>query len=186
MIEEETDRLSQLVTEAVQMSEIDAGKVTLERVAVAAGELVRMAASTFAGRGGERLEIGAAADGEPLVFVDRDIAVLGLRQIIDNALKYAAPPSTVRCVVERQGERVIIRVIDHGIGVPERHRERIFDKFYRRSSVKGRVPGSGLGLHIAREIARMHGGDLWVEAGHVAGSEFCFTLPAYRAGDDTA
>ena len=66
---------------------------------------------------------------------------------------------------------------DQGPGIPERERERIFDRFYRRQFAKDRVPGSGLGLYIAREIMRAHGGDLWVEGALGSGSSFCLMLP---------
>jgi signal transduction histidine kinase len=72
---------------------------------------------------------------------------------------------------------VLIRIADQGMGIPEQDRERIFDKFYRRASVRDKVPGSGLGLHIAREIARIHGGDLWIEPAVGSGAVFCFALP---------
>jgi signal transduction histidine kinase len=68
-------------------------------------------------------------------------------------------------------------VADRGPGIPDRERERIFEKFYRRQNVKTHVPGTGLGLYIAREIVRAHGGDLWVEGDLGQGSEFCVALP---------
>ena len=72
---------------------------------------------------------------------------------------------------------VTIRVRDHGPGIPEHERERVFDRFYRRRLAKDRVPGSGLGLYIAREIVRAHGGDLWVDGAIGSGSQFCMMLP---------
>lgn len=182
VIEEETDRMSQLVTEAVKMAEIDAGKVTLIRVPVTAGALLRATEASLAGRGAERLEMPQGEDPLAAVCVDGEMIVLALRQLIDNALKYSPPSTFVRCRVEVEEERVVIRIIDQGAGIPERDRERIFEKFYRRASVRDKVPGSGLGLHIAREIARIHGGDLWVGTSQGAGAEFCFALPRQREG----
>jgi signal transduction histidine kinase len=97
--------------------------------------------------------------------------------LIDNALKYSPPGSPIDVTAELKDNRVIIRVRDRGPGIPERERERIFDKFYRRQTTKAHVPGSGLGLYIAREIARAHGGDVWVEGEPGSGSEFCVALP---------
>lgn len=176
IIEEETDRLSHLVTEAVKMAEIDAGKITLRRAPVMVADLLRDAAATFAGRGDERITIDATLS-EPL-FWDAELLVLALRQLIDNAMKYSEPGSPVLCRAERMDDRVLLRVIDRGPGIPERDRERIFEKYYRRSAVRSRLPGTGLGLYIAREIARIHGGDLWVERGSPDGSVFCLALPA--------
>lgn len=178
IVEEEADRLSQLVTEAVKMAEIDAGKVTLRRAAVNAGSLVRAAVASFAGRGEERIRVAGGEDRLPLVFVDADLVVLALRQLLDNALKYSEAASPVSVAVKSWDGRVVVRIIDVGVGIPERDRERIFEKFYRRPPVRGNQPGTGLGLHIARELARIHGGDLWVEPGPGrTGSAFCLALP---------
>jgi signal transduction histidine kinase len=92
-------------------------------------------------------------------------------------LKYSSPATELQFAAETGSGSVTIRVRDHGPGIPDAERERIFDRFYRRQSAKERVPGSGMGLYIAREIARAHGGDLWVESIQGSGSEFCLTLP---------
>ena len=177
IIEEETDRLSQLVTEATRMSEIDAGKVTLKRVVIAANSIIEAAKTSFASGGEERIHISDAAT-PVAVLVDQDLTVLALRQLLDNALKYTEPGAPVICRVEQAADqRTVIRVIDSGPGIPEQDRERVFEKFYRRPGIRNRVPGTGLGLHIAREIARIQGGDLWVEPALTGGSEFCLALP---------
>lgn len=182
IIEEETDRLSQLVTEAVKMAEIDAGKVSPSRSPVPVAELLKMAEESFEGRGAERLRI--APPPGTRVLVDRELITLAVRQVLDNALKYSTPNSPIRCETATQTDRLLIRITDQGPGIPDKDRERIFDKFYRRDSSRDQVPGSGLGLHIAREIARIHGGDLWLEPGEQAGAVFCFALPI--AGEVTA
>ena len=180
IIEEETDHLSQLVTEAAKMSELDAGKVTLKRKMLAPLEIIQTAKATFAGRGEERIQV---VDGAPTaaVFADTELAVLALRQLVDNALKYSDATAQVTCRAEAHENQVVIRVIDRGPGIPERDRDRVFQKFFRRPGVRNRVPGSGMGLHIAREIARIHGGDLWVEPAPEGGSEFCLALPSSAA-----
>ena len=97
--------------------------------------------------------------------------------MLDNALKYSPPGSAISCRSEVEGETFLIRVEDHGPGVPERDRQRIFEKFYRRPGTRDRVPGTGMGLYIAREITRMHGGELSVEDATPQGAAFCFRLP---------
>ena len=181
IIEEEADRLSQLVTEATRMSEIDAGKVTLKRVTMAPADIVEAAKASFAAAGEERIHMATAA--VPFaVVVDHDLTVLALRQLLDNALKYSEPGAAVICRIEQAADkRTVIRVVDSGPGIPEQDRERVFEKFYRRPGVRNRVPGTGLGLHIAREIARIQGGDLWVEPAATGGSEFCLALPGKPA-----
>jgi two-component system sensor histidine kinase KdpD len=177
IIDEETDRLSLLVTEAVRMSQIDAGKVRLERELLDVADLLRRVLTHFESKAeGRELKL-QVDEGLPPVYADKDLISLALRQLIDNALKYSPPGSPISVTAGLKDRRVIIRVRDRGPGIPERERERVFDKFYRRQTTKTHVPGTGLGLYIAREIARAHGGDVWVEGEPGSGSEFCVALP---------
>jgi two-component system, OmpR family, sensor histidine kinase KdpD len=175
IIEEEADRLSLLVSEAVKIAEIDAGKVTPQLRQARAGSLLNGAKSSFQGRGVERILVAATPESDVTIIADPDLMTLALRQVLDNALKYSR--DGVNCRIDRDAGRILIRIRDNGEGIPERDHERIFEKFYRRAGSRDRVPGSGLGLHIAREIARIHGGDLWVEPSSEPGSVFCFALP---------
>ena len=158
------------------MAEIDAGKVNPERLVVQPFDLLKAARATFEGKGADRLRIQPYP--APPVLVDADLMILALRQIVDNSLKYSSPGTPVTCEVDAVGDGVLIRIADSGPGIPESNRERIFYKFYREPSVRDRVPGSGLGLYIAREIARIHGGDLYMEHADFGGTVFCFSLPA--------
>lgn len=182
IVEEESDRLTELVTEAVKMAEIDAGKVTLHPMLVSSAELLEAARGGFQGRGADRIRIENHQSVN--LLVDRDLTTLAVRQVLDNALKYSLGESAISCVVKVDLKDLILRIADLGIGIPEKDRERIFDKFYRLSSTRDQIPGTGLGLHIAREIARMHGGDLWVEPNLPQGAVFCFRFPL-QDGDRT-
>jgi two-component system, OmpR family, sensor histidine kinase KdpD len=177
VIDEEADRLNSLVTEAVRMSQIDAGKVRLERTAVSVETLLDPAIASFGNRADGRIKWIEGAAGP--IYVDREMILLALRQLIDNALKYASPATPIRVWADRHDDRVLIHVADEGPGIPEGDRERVFEKFFRRQKAGDKVPGSGLGLHIAREIARMHGGGLWVQVADSGGSEFCLALPRF-------
>jgi len=175
IVDEEAERLSRLVTEAVKMAEIDAGKVTLNSVPVLSSELLAAARSGFENRGAERIVIEGGP--EVRLLLDRELTVLAIRQVFDNALKYSNGDSPVSCVAEHDSTGFTLRIADCGSGIPERDRERVFEKFHRLSRTRDQVPGTGLGLHIAREIARMQGGDLWVESRESRGSAFCFRFP---------
>jgi two-component system sensor histidine kinase KdpD len=180
IIDEETDRLSLLVSDAVRMAQIDAGKVRLERTPASIRELCDGALVHFGQRLEGRIVSRHIGDSLPRVLVDEDLMQLALRQLIDNALKYSAPGSPLDLAAELEGDRVLILLRDRGPGIPEKYLERIFDKFYRKEPAKQHVPGSGLGLHIAREIVRAHGGDLWAKSEPGQGSEFCIALAAPR------
>ena len=114
----------------------------------------------------------------PFLFVDVELAALTLRQLVMNALKYSTPRSPITIRARSDSDRVIISVRDEGPGIPEKHLKRIFEKFYRVGDRIDSVPGTGLGLHIAREIVSAHGGEIWVESTAAEGSQFSFSLPA--------
>lgn len=183
IINEETDRLSQLVTEALRMSQIDAGKVKIERRSVSVEDLVERVLRHFAAQlGGRQVNVDVP---EPLLRIsaDRDLLILALRQLVDNGLKYSPPDKPLEVRTECCGEHVNIHVRDYGPGIPERDRDRVFEKFYRGDKLFPRqitgsdAPGTGMGLYIAREIVRAHGGAIWVESAHGGGSDFCVALP---------
>ena len=133
IIDEETDRMNQLVTEAVRMSQIDAGKIRLERESVDVAELLPRVLENFDSQaGGRALRFNPSAN-LPHISADPELLSLALRQLIDNALKYSPPGSPIGIVADLEGDRVVIRVHDRGPGIPERERERVFDKFYRRA-----------------------------------------------------
>ena len=184
IIDEETDRLSLLVSDAVRMAQIDAGKISLEMQLVSVQELCEGALAQFGQRLEGRVLSRRIRDGLPLVFVDRNLIQLALRQLIDNALKYSATASPLEIAAELEENRLLIMLRDRGPGIPAKYLDRIFDKFYRRGAGKQQIPGSGLGLHIAREIVRAHGGDLWANSEPGQGSEFRMALPVPERGDE--
>ncbi|MBI5083190.1 MAG: DUF4118 domain-containing protein [Acidobacteria bacterium] len=182
IIDEEANRLSQLVTEAVRMSQIDAGKVKLEKRVLRIDEELERVMEQFGPRLEGREVRVRVEEGLAEVRADGELIALAVRQLVDNSLKYTPASSPVEITAEAGPGIVLIRVRDRGPGIPERERDRLFDKFYRRHGAKERVPGSGLGLYIAREIARAHGGDLWIEGEAGQGSDFCLELPAGEKG----
>ncbi len=177
IIDEEASRLNLLVTDAVRMAQMDASKIQLEPQPVAVAEFVGRVLEDFRPHlDGRSLRVNLSQE-LPRVAADPDLASMALRQLIDNGLKYSLPATAIEVGADASADGVTIRVRDQGPGIPERERERIFDRFYRGRPAKDRVPGSGLGLYIAREIIRAHGGDLWVESALGSGSEFCLMLP---------
>ncbi|QOY86922.1 ATP-binding protein [Paludibaculum fermentans] len=177
IIDEETDRLTLLVNEAVRMSQIEAGKVLVEKQAQHVPSFLAHVLSTFQSRLEGRSATVEASEALPLVQFDSELIALALRQLIDNALKYSPPETPIRLTSAVVDGALEIRVIDQGKGIPEKEREKVFQVYYRRDTSKGKVPGTGLGLHIAREILKAHGGSLHIEGPSGAGAEFCLRLP---------
>jgi two-component system sensor histidine kinase KdpD len=177
IVDEEADRLSVLVTEAIQMARIEAGRVHLERESYPLHELVESALDKLRPMVRERsIDVKLAPD-LPAIWVDRELIEIALRQLIDNALKYSPRDSPVSVAAESNEGRVIVSVTDRGPGIPEEEQSRIFEKFYRAEASRHQIPGAGLGLVIAREIIQVHGGEIWVESQPGQGSTFRFSLP---------
>jgi len=180
IVDEETDRLSVLVTEAIQMARIEAGRVVLRRASHTVQDLVESALDKLRPAVEDRnVQVNIAA-GLPPVWVDGELIEVALRQLIDNALKYSPPGSPVSLAAEAKDDRVIISVSDHGPGIPEAEQTRIFEKFYRAEASRHQIPGAGLGLVIAREIIHAHGGEIWVDSRPGQGATFQFFLPVSK------
>ena len=100
-----------------------------------------------------------------------------VRNLLENARRYAGAGPIDVSVLSETG-RAVLEVRDHGPGVPEGERERIFEPFYRIAATRESGRGSGLGLALVREIARRHGGEAVCLAAEGGGSRFRVTLPA--------
>ena len=113
----------------------------------------------------------------PEVLADGELVSLSIRQLVMNALKYSSPdsPITIRAVLNNG--RVKISVKDAGPGIPSGELSRIFERYYRGVDNRDRVPGTGIGLAVAHDIVKAHGGEIWAESIPARGSEFFFTLP---------
>src|SRR5580704_1296084 len=181
IVDEETDRLSVLVTEAIQMARIEAGRVVLRRESHSVQELVESALDKLRPAVEDRNVQVNIADGLPPVWVDGELIEVALRQLVDNAFKYSPAGSPVSLTAELRDNRVVVSVGDHGPGIPEAEQSRIFEKFYRAEAARHQIPGAGLGLVIAREIIHAHGGEIWVESKPGQGSIFRFSLPTVYA-----
>jgi signal transduction histidine kinase len=113
--------------------------------------------------------------------VEADASQLGriFDNLINNGLTYTVRPPRLAITVSREGDRAVVRVADNGAGIPEKERERVFDRFHRNNEPAFRnVPGTGLGLYISRQLAEGHGGSLVVESSTSRdGTVFALALP---------
>lgn len=98
--------------------------------------------------------------------------------LLDNAVKYSPAGGPIRCRLERSDDRLVVKVQDEGIGIAPEERGRLFERFSRIESDRTHaIPGTGLGLYVSRELARLHGGELAVESSLGEGSTFVLELP---------
>lgn len=177
IIDEEADRLSRLVTEAIQMARIEGGQLKLNRVVSSMPPLVEETLSQLRPlTEGRRIKIEFASDLPP-ADVDIELLELALRQILDNALKYSPPSAEITVKAQEERGRLVLSVLDRGPGIPEEDRHRVFEKFFRTSANRGQISGSGMGLTIAQEIINAHGGEIAVKDNPGGGSDFSIFLP---------
>ncbi|GAA6121212.1 sensor histidine kinase [Acidovorax sp. FG27] len=126
--------------------------------------------------GAERLQL--TTQGALEVVADRALIEIALQNLMHNALKYSPAESSVSITLTRAGDTARIDVADRGPGVPAADVRQIFEKYFRSDTV-ATVAGSGLGLHLAREIARRHGGDVLLVANSPQGATFRLVLPIF-------
>jgi len=190
-IERESDHLAQLVDELLDLSMIESGETKLALEALDADEVVAASVERI-GPVAERRDVRVVrlASIEPGAHALADPTRLGqaLINLAHNAVKYSHPGGEVRIGWEVRGDRVRFSVADDGIGVPESHQRRIFERFYKVDRSRARdedahaLGGSaGLGLAIVRHIAEAHRGSVGVTSEEGVGSTFWIEVP--RAGD---
>jgi signal transduction histidine kinase len=166
-------RLGRLVADLLDLARLEANE-PLSREPVDVGVVAaRAVAEAAAHLRGTAVDIDS--DEGAIVLGDADALSRALRNLVDNAIAAAGEPGHVWVFVERDGTDVLASVEDDGPGVAATDRERIFQGFVRLEPVRG--PGAGLGLAIARRVAREHGGDL-TYAGGGRGGRFVLRLPA--------
>jgi signal transduction histidine kinase len=176
IISDETDHLSELVTDLLDMSRIEAGNLTVERVACELPELVWQAAQHAYPDPSDFLQVELPPDLPP-VLVDPQRIVSVLRNLIENALKYGGDGKPVRVRAFAEDDWLIVQVMDEGPGIGPEEGRRVFDSFYRADNgLTRQVTGAGLGLAISRGFVRAHGGEVWIEPSN-RGLCMSFSLP---------
>ena len=180
--DEEAEHLRELIDDAVEMARLDSAEIKLHRERADLNELVRdVAGSLHKSLDGRALEISSDREAAP-VDVDRRLMMLAVKQVLDNALKYSLPLTPIALRIEHRGDAVVLEITDHGKGIAVQEQSRIFERFYRSSSARQRIPGTGLGLSIANSILKAHNGDLNITS-RPGETTFRMTLPLEDKGE---
>jgi signal transduction histidine kinase len=184
VINSEARRLERVVGDMLTVAEIEAGSMQLRNDDVNLAELLPELEREYQVQAAEKtisLQFNLPPK-LPTIEGDRDKIALVLHNLIGNALKYTPQGGTVHVVVNADQDRVIIEVRDTGIGMTEEDAERIFERFYRANDPRiASITGTGLGLTLAREVVRLHGGDITVESVLDEGSTFAAVIPVKKA-----
>lgn len=184
VINGETRRLERIVGEMLSVAEIEAGSFKLRSEDVTISTVFEELEHDYSAQAQDK-QIALAFNlppKYPLVKGDRDKILLALHNLVGNALKYTPNGGKVAVNVNTTGKNLIVEVQDSGIGIAPEDVEKVFERFYRAKDPRvGKITGTGLGLTIAREVVRLHGGDITVDSQINQGSTFTMTIPVVVA-----
>lgn len=177
IIDEESSRLNRLIGEAVEMAQLDASEVQLDRQLHSITQVVESSLESAPAIVGEHPPSVRIPRDLPGVWLDQRLIEKVLHHLLENAAKYSAPGSPIFISAERTPESVVVSVADRGVGIDMFEKSLIFEKFYRGMGQRCRVQGTGMGLAIAKAIVEAHGGSIEVTSQLGYGSVFSFELP---------
>lgn len=178
VINEESDRLNRLVGEAAEVAQLDAHQLQFHFEMQSLRDVIESAIKNSQPALRDHSIETSIPPNLPPLRMDRDRIVEVISQLLDNAGKYSPPNTPIRVTVEMKGSEVVTSVADQGNGIDEMEQEMIFEKFYRGRDQRMMMPGTGMGLPIAKAIVELHGGKIGLISQLGRGSVFYFSLPA--------
>ncbi|HXM54428.1 MAG TPA: HAMP domain-containing sensor histidine kinase [Candidatus Dormibacteraeota bacterium] len=180
--------MNALIEQMLDAARLEEGRLQLHLRPVELRSVVERAVEVMLPLADDAHPLVLRVDPQPLVAaVDVERVQTILTNLVDNAIKYSPEGGPVECRVTGDDDSVLIAVRDHGVGIAPDDLPRLFSRFGRISTDATRhIPGIGLGLYLARELAQLHGGDISVESRPGAGSTFVLALPRRGPGERAA
>jgi signal transduction histidine kinase len=183
VIDEETDRLTELVTNLLDMSRIEAGTLRVEPQPLLLPRLLADCAERLRAREPRRHLVVEVPEALPLVLADERRIAQVVDNLLTNAVRYSPEETPIVLRAAPRDGRVVVTVQDSGMGIATDKQAQVFEKFFRvDASDTRRFAGTGLGLAICRGIVQAHGGTIWVESREGQGSTFGFSLVVAAEG----
>jgi len=178
-IVQEADRLTALVDDLLDLARAESQEIRLEQTDVDIRSLAGEILAKFDVIAGEkRLILSNEIEENLTLWADREALRQILTNLVDNAVKYTSPEGHVRVHAETDENFISIHVTDTGIGIPQEHLPRIFERFYRVDKARSRsLGGTGLGLSIVKHLVEAHGGSVYARSTLGQGSTFTVRLP---------
>ncbi len=182
---QETDRLNRLISDLLDLSQMESRQTEINRTKVFMAPLVEEVRQTLQERLAEKNMSISVELGPTPVWADEDRIREVLFNLIDNAIKYSTSGGNIKVREVNRGDMQEFMVCDTGIGIPKESAARIFERFYRVDKARSReIGGTGLGLSIVKHAIERHDGKVWVESEPGKGSCFHFTLSKYKAAQE--
>lgn len=180
LLSKETNRLSRLVNDLLQLSKLESSKLKLNKKSFSVSTLVTQTVKQLESRAGRyklALEVKKPR-GKVYVLADEDRVKQVLINLIDNAIKFTPAGGKIVAIVEEKDDQVQVAIQDSGPGIPAQDLPHIFDRFYRgKQALLKDTGGSGLGLAIVKEIVEAHDGSIEAESEEGKGTTIVITLP---------
>lgn len=177
LIDEQTSVLNELTTRLLTTARLDAGEVTIHATPVAVGPMIEEVLASLKDRLATMKAVVDLDDDELIIFCDRQLMIMLLTQYIDNACKYSIYGTAITIRVVQSQNEVIFSVHSFGPVIPMEDRERIFDRYYRSSKHSSGASGTGIGLSVAKRVALIHSGYVWVTSDEHEGTTFYAAIP---------
>jgi PAS domain S-box-containing protein len=188
IIDRETDRLTGLICDVLDLSRLEAGQFALKKEPLYIGEIIGDILDLYDIQAQDR-KISIHADVQPdlpPILADRELMTMIIKNLVGNAIKFSKEGGQVGVLAREEDARLILSIVDRGTGIPPDDLPHIFEKFYRVwSTTESGIEGVGLGLVLAKEAAEAHGGKIEVESKLGVGSRFIVTLPMVGQDADT-
>lgn len=177
VIEEESDRLAELIDNLLDASRIEAGALAMNASDLSMPLLAEHIAKIFEGQNNSYTFTVDFENDFPIVLGDENRLSQVFKNLISNAIKYSTKGGEIKITGWSRKEDVVICVSDDGPGISDQDAPRIFDRFYRAESAMRVHKGAGLGLYLTRAIVEAHQGRIWVDNTYQEGAKICFSLP---------
>lgn len=178
-VNEEADRLASLINNLLNLSKIEMGSLALSKSMTRTREFMENIVKIATSQKKKHIHLDLIIPEKvPPINIDKEFMGIVLINLIGNAIKYTPEHGRITLRVEENGDKLMIHVIDTGIGISEEEIPHIFDKFYRSSDEHVRKQtGHGLGLAITKQIVELHSGEIKVISKKGEGSQFSIVLP---------
>ncbi|MDH3973106.1 MAG: ATP-binding protein [Deltaproteobacteria bacterium] len=176
-IEQTSEKMGKLIAKILEVARLDNKAYTLDMADVNLMELTNTVVRSLKPKSEEKSLVINLSGKEVTLKGDKLKLSELMSNIIENAINYNKKGGTIDIVISSQGDEIIIKVTDTGIGISKEEREKIFDRFYRIDKSRGLVEGSGLGLPIVKAIVEAHAGHVDVESEEEKGTTFTVRLP---------
>ncbi|HEY3397759.1 MAG TPA: ATP-binding protein [Armatimonadota bacterium] len=181
IIDQECDRLTRLISDLLNVSRIESGRaLDMQISSVDLHKVVGRVLQAQQQYTSRHKLLNQIPEDFPTIEADADKIYQVIDNLIGNAIKYAPEGGPIEVGAEDEGETIRLDIMDHGLGIPERHREKIFERFHMVDDDVDHkaIKGTGIGLYLVRHLTRAHGGDVWLSQTEVGkGSTFSVRLP---------